>query len=196
MVRNGFLGFGILMAACATGGSESSAPPGANTQIVASPDGTVEVLVSGEAQFALASTGPVARNFNERVVGVGTVSFERSLEVTDPLSVRSVTNKGTSATVEYANADGSRTATLTGLAVSDELSEFRLELSGPPADSIAVGVRCDADGTFHGFGEQYNATNQRGEAFELLVNEQGNGRDGSLGVSVGNEHTTYFPMPY
>jgi len=196
MVRNGFLGFGILVAACTTGSSESAGPPGANTQIVASPDGTVEVLVDGEAQFALASTGPVARNFNERVVGVGTVSFERSLEVTDPLSVRSVTNKGTSATVEYANADGSRTATLTGLAVSDEVSEFRLELSGPPADSIAVGVRCDPDGTFHGFGEQYNATNQRGEAFELLVNEQGNGRDGSLGVSVGNEHTTYFPMPY
>lgn len=59
-----------------------------------------------------------------------------------------------------------------------------------------MGVRCDDLGTFHGFGEQYNATNQRGEAFQLLVNEQGNGRDVGIGVSVGNEHTTYFPMPY
>ncbi len=61
----------------------------------------------------------------------------------------------------------------------NEGSSARVELVGPPADSIAVGVQCDADGTFHGFGEQYDATNQRGEAFQLLVNEQGNGRDGS-----------------
>jgi alpha-glucosidase len=116
--------------------------------------------------------------------------------VTDPLFVQSVVSEGQSASVEYANADGSRTATLTAFAIDDEASEFRLELAGPAADSIAVGIRCDEAGTFHGFGEQYNTTNQRGEVFELLVNEQGNGRDGSTGVVVGDEHTTYFPMPY
>ncbi len=130
------------------------------------------------------------------MVGVGAIVFERITESTDPLSVRSVVNEGSSARVEYANASGSRTATLTANALDDQSSEFRVELVGPPADSIAVGVQCDADGTFHGFGEQYNATNQRGEAFQLLVNEQGNGRDGSPAPSVGNEHTTYFPMPY
>jgi len=44
---------------------------------------------------------------------------------------------------------------------------------------IVVRVRCDSGGSFHGFGEQYNATDQRGEVFGLFVNEQGNGRSGS-----------------
>jgi alpha-glucosidase len=181
-----------------SGCSESSAgPTGAGAvQITADENGTVEVVVAGRALFATAPTGPIARTFTERPVGLGTISFRRSQEVTDPLSVRSVQNRGDSATVEYANADGSRTAILTASAIDAQSSEFRLELAGPPADSIAVGVRCDDTGTFHGFGEQYNATNQRGEAFELLVNEQGNGRTGTPGVSVGDEHTTYFPMPY
>ena len=182
----------MVVVSCSTSSSSS----GGNVRIVAADDGAVEVIVGAKTTFTLAATGPVARNFQERVVGVGAIVFERITESTDPLSVRSVVNEGSSARVEYANASGSRTATLTANAVDDQSSEFRVELVGPPADSIAVGVQCDADGTFHGFGEQYNATNQRGEAFQLLVNEQGNGRDGSAAPSVGNEHTTYFPMPY
>ena len=196
MVRSWLVGCGLLLAVGLASCSESSSSSGGNVQIVAAADGTVEVVVGGEALFALAATGPVARNFIERPVGIGAISFERTGEVTDPLSVLSVANDGTKASVQYANASGSRTATLTAAALDDEVSEFRLELAGPAADSTAVGIRCDQLGTFHGFGEQYNATNQRGEAFELLVNEQGNGRDGSPGVSVGDEHTTYFPMPY
>ena len=194
-MRFWLVGFGFFLvtgiASCSS--SESSA---GNVRIVAADDGAVEVIVDEKSIFALAATGPIARNFMERPVGVGAIVFERSGEASDPLSVRSVMNQGSSARVEYANASGSRTATLTAVAVDDQVSDFRVELVGPPADSIAVGVRCDDDGTFHGFGEQYNATNQRGEAFQLLVNEQGNGRDGSPGPSVGNEHTTYFPMPY
>ena len=190
------MGFGTLLAMGIAGCTESSSGSPGNVQIVASEDGTVEVIVRDEVLFALAAMGPVARNFIERPVGIGTITFERGPEVIDPLSVRSVVNEGPSAQVEYASANSSRTATLTAVALNDEVSEFRLELVGPAADSIAVGIRCDEGGTFHGFGEQYNGTNQRGEAFELLVNEQGAGRDGSVGVSVGDEHTTYFPMPY
>jgi len=196
MVRIWIIGFGLSLAMGVAGCSEGSSGAGRNVEIVAGEDGTVEVIAGGEVLFALAGTGPVARNFMERPVGIGTLFFERSEEVSDALSVTSVVNEGRSASVEYANADGSRTATLTAFALDDEASEFRLELAGPAADSIAVGIRCDEAGTFHGFGEQYNATNQRGEAFELLVNEQGNGRDGSPGVVVGDEHSTYFPMPY
>ncbi len=180
-------------------GCSESSPSGTSdgaVQITAAEDGAVEVVVEGRPTFATAPTGPIARTFTERAVGIGAIKFERSGEVSDPLSVRSVQNRGDSATVEYANADGSRTAVLTASAIDAESSEFRLELTGPQADSIAVGIRCDEAGTFHGFGEQYNATNQRGEAFQLLVNEQGNGRTGTPGVSVGDEHTTYFPMPY
>ena len=196
MVRIWLIGFGLSVAAGMAACSQSSSDSGVNVQIVAGEDGTVEVTAHGEVLFALAGTGPVARNFTETPVGIGTISFERSEEVADPLRVQSVANEGQSASVVYANADGSRKATLTAFAIDNDGSEFRLELAGPAADSIAVGIRCDESGTFHGFGEQYNATNQRGEAFTLLVNEQGDGRDGSPGISVGDEHTTYFPMPY
>jgi len=163
-------------------------------QIVAEGDGTVQVTAGERALFAMAPEGPIARNFEETFAGVPE-SFERTGEIVDQLLVDEVVNDDAGATVRYVNADGSRTATLTATAVSPEESDFRLELAGEPADSIAVGIRCDEGGTFHGFGEQYNATNQRGERFSLLVTEQGNGRDGSGGIA-GDEHTTYFPMPY
>ncbi|MFW6087866.1 MAG: TIM-barrel domain-containing protein, partial [Myxococcota bacterium] len=59
-----------------------------------------------------------------------------------------------------------------------------------------VPVRCDEEGSFHGFGEQYNATEQPGEAFTLMVTEQGIGREGNVRALEGDAHTTYFPMPY
>jgi alpha-glucosidase len=196
MVRIWLIGVGLLLVMGIAACSESSPASGGNVQIVASDDGAVEVIVDGEALFALAATGPVARNFFEQWSGLGVISFERFQEVADPLSVRAVANGGSSVRVEYANSDGSRTATLEAMVVSDEVSEFQLTLAGPAADSVAVGIRCDESGTFHGFGMQYNATNQRGEKFPLFVNEQGRGRDGSGGINVGDAHTTYFPMPY
>jgi alpha-glucosidase len=173
--------------------SSSSTPTASGVQIVGLEDGTVEVTAQGRQIFALAGTGPVARTFREETSGVGVIEFERSDEVAYPLSVESVTNENNRVTVEYVGED--RTATLTAVVLDEEVSEFRLAFEGE-ADSVAVGVRCDEVGTFHGFGEQYNATNQRGEVFELYVNEQGNGRAGGGEVNEGNEHTTYFPMPY
>jgi alpha-glucosidase len=196
MVRIWLVGVWLLLTMGVGGCSESAPASDGNVQIVASDDGAVEVIVGGEILFALAATGPVARNFTDIPGGIGAIGFERHNEVVDPLSVRSVQNAGRSASVEYANRDGSRTATLTAITLDDHLSEFQLELAGPAADSVAVGVRCDDGGTFHGFGMQYNATNQRGEKFSLFVNDQGVGRDGSGGINVGDSHTTYFPMPY
>lgn len=200
MFRILLVGFGLSLAMGVAACSESSSGSTGNVQIVASEDGTVEVIAQGQTLFALAATGPIARNFTEDVRGIGTLWYWREPgEDVYSLSVRSVSNEGARARVEYATANGSHAATLTAMALDDEASEFRLEVAGPPSDSIAVGIRCDEDGTFHGFGEQYNATNQRGEAFQLLVNEQGDGRDASTddpGLTIGNEHTTYFPMPY
>lgn len=80
---------------------------------------------------------------------------------------------------------GERTTTLTA---STEGFEY---------DSITLPIRCDESGSFHGFGAQYNATNQVGEKFSLLVSEQGIGRMGGAGRFLsGDKHTTYFPMPY
>jgi len=79
----------------------------------------------------------------------------------------------------------------------------RIELALRPRPVIApsafaLPVRCDPEATFHGFGEQYSATDQRGEAFSLFVSEQGIGRDPNLPPIPlnGGKHTTYFPMPY
>lgn len=184
----------LLAVAVGCGGSDGGETSSGDVQIEAGEDGTVEVIVGGRVLFALAPGGPIARNFSETFFG-NPETFTRTEEVVDPLSVTSVTNDVTGATVQYANADGSRSATLVATAVSEEASEFTLELAGATADSLAVGIRCDENGTFHGFGEQYNGTNQRGEKFQLLVTEGGIGRDGS-GAAAGNEHTTYFPMPY
>ena len=52
------------------GCTESSSGGPENVRIVASDDGTVEVIVQRPGpQFALAATGPVARNFTEQVRG-------------------------------------------------------------------------------------------------------------------------------
>ena len=171
MLKKVSWGFVVVAATMLLGCNRDSSGSG-DARIVANEDGTVEVVVGDQVRFALAATGPVARSFRQRPVGVGTVTFERSFETSDPLSVQAVSGGGTSARIEYANADGTRSAVLSATVVSEQLSEFRLEPEGRAADSIAVGVRCDENGTFHGFGEQYNATNQRGEVFELLVNEQ------------------------
>ena len=200
MVKHWLVGPALLLvfglSACSSN-SEGSSGAGGAVRIEASDDGTVEVIVDGNTLFALAGTGPIARTFTDRwsYQGAGLVLFrDRTDERADELSVQSVSNEGDSARVEYAS--GSRSAVLTAVTVSEEVSEFQLEVAGSEADSFAVGVRCDEGGTFHGFGMQYNATDQRGEAFELFVNEQGVGRDGSPGINVGNSHTTYFPMPY
>lgn len=67
-------------------------------------------------------------------------------------------------------------------------------VAGAAPTSLALPFACDADASFAGFGEQYNQTDQRGEAFGLWTQEQGIGRTG--GVPAGDEHTTYFPMPW
>lgn len=76
-----------------------------------------------------------------------------------------------------------------------------LTITGSPAeafDAIAFPLACDDESGFHGFGEQYGTTDQRGEAFRLWLTEQGIGRDPDLGLLPinGGTHTTYFPMPY
>ena len=175
----------LLVTVGVLGCSSSSDPNGTPSavQIVGLEDGTVEVTAGGRTIFAVAGTGPVARTFTEQAVGAGVIEFLRRDEETFPLAVESVTNDDGGVTVEYVGND--RSATLTAVVLDEEVSEFRLQFEGE-ANSIAVGVRCDEGGTFHGFGEQYNATNQRGEAFELYVNEQGLGRTGGGGINEGD----------
>ena len=102
MFRILLVGFGLSLAIGIAACSESSSGPTGNVEIVASEDGTVEVIAQGRTLFALAATGPVARNFTEDVRGIGTlVYFREPGEQVHSLSVRSVSNEGASARVEY-----------------------------------------------------------------------------------------------
>ena len=180
-----------------TSDSESRSSVAAQEARVSLDDNGDIVVRQGERiLFAMpANSVPLAREFVESSTGLGIITFERSDEVIDPLELQDSAQNMSGVQLQFHSADSDRKAVLEATVVSAQETTFKLSMTGKPADSIAVPVRCDIDGSFHGFGEQYNATDQRGEAFGLFVNEQGNGRDGSSPLS-GDEHTTYFPMPW
>jgi len=166
-------------------------------QVLLESDGDIAVQVAGRTLFAMPGhTSPLARNFTETPSGIGVINFTRADETVDSLNLLKSQQMGSGVKLDFANTAGSRQAVLEAKPRDAQHTVFRFTMTGASADSIAVPVRCDDPGSFHGFGEQYNATDQRGEAFGLFVNEQGNGRSGSGGIAVGDEHTTYFPMPY
>ena len=181
----------LLVISCGDDANEPSGP-----RVTITDSGDVVVDVDGRTLFAMpAGQGPVARTFSEAAIGIGIISFTRSDEITDALSLVSSSDVDGRVELTFENVDQSRRAVVDAMSIDDDQTLFRMITTGTPADSYAVPIRCDEAGTFHGFGEQYNATDQKGEAFSLYVNEQGNGRDGSGGVA-GDEHTVYFPMPY
>jgi len=110
--------------------------------------------------------------------------------------------EGGAAVIEYALDDGATERGRATLTVApgdaDDTTVLTVAVTGvDEPSSLALPARCDAEGSFHGFGEQYNATEQTGEAFDLIVTEQGIGREGGAVRDVsGDAHTTYFPMPY
>ncbi|MBM4291863.1 MAG: hypothetical protein FJ138_10795, partial [Deltaproteobacteria bacterium] len=69
-------------------------------------------------------------------------------------------------------------------------------LGGAAPRSLSLSFRCLPSTTFHGFGERYEGLDLRGAAFDLIVGEQGIGRDGPPRAVKGDAHTTYFPMPW
>jgi sulfoquinovosidase len=190
----------LLAVAACDGNSNNNSPADQQPEsprVVIDSNGDVEVRVGDRTLFAMpGEQAPLAREFDESASGIGVIAFTRSNEVVDPLAVTSSQEIDSGVELQFENSDGSRRATLEAMPLNDKETRFRFTLNGTPADSMAVPVRCDSDGSFHGFGEQYNATDQRGEAFGLFVNEQGNGRDGSGDIAAGDAHTTYFPMPY
>lgn len=191
----------LLSALCACSDGSDSNPAVAidprDPQLRITSNGDIEVQVDGRTLFAMpGDQAPLARNFVETVSGIGVLAFTRTAESVDTFALVQRTQVGAGVRLRFENADNSRQLQLDAAPVDADQSRFVLAFSGPTADSIAIPVRCDVDGSFHGFGMQYNATDQRGEKFPLFVNEQGNGRTGSGGIAVGDAHTTYFPMPY
>lgn len=156
-------------------------------------DGSVR-LREGERALLGLSGAITVRTFRETSSGsLGIWDFRRREEMLFALEPGAPTVADGSITIPYAGEGMS--GRLQVDAESAERTRFRFTLEGE-ASSIAIPVACDADGSFHGFGVQYDATDQRGEAFDLMVTEQGIGRQGRVRALEGDAHTTYFPMPY
>lgn len=185
---------------------------GADEQVFVLADGT-EVLVdagggitlrSGDRRFfgTASGVGPVARRFTTTWEGsLGIWEFGREgEEVFAADAFQQATQDGDQVHVDFASADGQVSARLTlATHVPNAATRVTLTMMGVDApSSIAVPLRCDDEASFHGFGEQYGATDQRGEALSLWVSEQGIGRDPAAPKLPlnGDEHTTYFPMPW
>ena len=158
-------------------------------------DGALEIMVDGRATLALASGAlPTARRFSETYTpGIfGVWDIERSNEEKFMLhrTDESIRRVDDALVLGYSSADGTLQGELRVSAEDARRTRLTFAVTGGVVDSLALPVRCDADGSFYGFGEQYNSTDQRGEAFSLLVKER------IMGLLAGDTHATYFPMPY
>lgn len=197
----------LSVSALACGGDpELSAPSGGThalpdgVQVKVTSGGAIEVSQAGRAIFATSDAPITLRTFDASESSLfGSWSFSRENEVAKTLGRLSGSSlSGDEVTVSLEGAEGAR-VTLRVRPLREGATSIRVEPAGVPGlGSVAIPLRCDADATFYGFGEQYDATDQRGHAFGLFVSEQGigrNGEDNAIGLS-GGPHSTYYPMPY
>lgn len=184
----------VCLAAAACGdGSGRRFELGGGAAVQVSSTGAVQIAAAGRIVMTIPPEGVSVRTFDESFTApLGIWEFERAGVDTASLRFESVTDFDDAIQVRYRSGD--RSATMTVRAGDGPLS-IQIAASGP-ATSIAVPLRCDPEASFFGFGGQYNGGDQRGEAFELFVSEQGIGRTGGPFAITGGAHTTYFPMPY
>ena len=192
------------LVACGNAGEALSLTLSDGAQLEVSDEGAIRIIVGDEVVFATQPGVPFeVRRFDESSSGPFAIwLFERENVRTIQLSrYQGATplSDGSGAIVRYESEDGELVGSFkvtTGEFLGT--TQLSLEVSGGSANAVAVPVACDEQASFYGFGEQYNASDQRGEAFGLLVGEQGIGRDPALspGGVNGGPHTSYFPMPY
>ena len=164
---------------------------GDGTTVFVSDDGDFELLDGKRPLWSMSSARPRARDFDLEISSsLGMWSFgESAASSTSFDSFRGASAAGDVVSLEYVGA----TITIRSAAPN----QTRITIVGDrESSSIALPLDCTAASTFYGFGGQYNATDQRGESFDLWVSEQGIGRESGPRVIAGDAHTTYFPMPY
>jgi alpha-glucosidase len=160
-------------------------------------DGSVRLSKDGRTLITIDGRGPVSADFELLSNDLfGMWQFERSGEQRRGFS-RYVGSDATAdgAVVRYEAPDGSEARIL----LNADADAVRLHLSVDGTfQALALPLSCDAEASFFGWGAQYNATDQRGERFDLFVQEQGLGRKGTPEVltAAGHAHTSYYPMPY
>ncbi len=80
-------------------------------------------------------------------------------------------------------------------------SILKAEVSSPKGNSVRLIFRCRDIDHFLGFGAQTYLTDQKGEAFNIWVSEEGirkimESDTNPLWFVVGSRHTSYYPLPY
>ena len=191
------------MVAAGCGGGGQAQPAAASytlddgTIVEVGGDGSVALFQEQHGLMSIAPGGPETATFDVSWQSLfGMWSFDRPDETRQRFG-RFVGSEATATGVQvrYQSADNAAAS------IDVELVDGELRLrvqSDAPYDSIAIPLRCDDASSFHGWGEQYNASDQRGAQFDLFVQEQGLGREGTPDslTPAGHEHTTYYPMPY
>ena len=151
----------------------------------------------GKALMTFSAAGPESATFDLSWSTLfGMWKFNRADEVRTPYSSYAGTQAiENGARVRYNSASGQE-ALLDIVDLPDGL-RIKLDVLGD-YQALSLPIACDAEASFHGWGAQYNATDQRGERFDLFTQEQGLGRAGTPGTlsPAGHAHTTYYPMPY
>ena len=197
------LGFVTVMALCVTACGGDDAPTGATydlsdgTTIDVGADGSVALSNDGHALMTFAAAGPESATFDLSWTTLfGMWRFLRDGEKRtrfDGYAGSEAIEDG--ARVRYESSDGGEA--LLDIVASSAGLHITLDTAAD-YQALSLPIECDAEASFHGWGAQYNATDQRGETFELFTQEQGLGRTGTPGTlsPAGHEHTSYYPMPY
>lgn len=209
----------LALASCGDPRSVGPEAPGATlsngVRVEVSPGGAISLRLGDRPLLAMPDgVAPLLRSFEESHQGITAIwTFTRGAVADLPITgLRGVRRDGDAIVVEIGDPSAGRTATLRVHPDARQPEATVLELDfapaldpAPPLSATAATplrspvfpVRIDPGATFMGFGEQYNAVDQRGEAFTLLVSEQGIGREpGRPRAVAGDAHTTYFAMPW
>ncbi len=171
-----------------------------STGIVVEVEDSVRLLDGQRPLVTLAQNPVRALSYQETANGpLGIWAFSRRDESRRVYDIerraQAEPNGGDAAEVRWRGPDGAVALMTVAPGPTEDSTRVSVALDGDEFQSIEVAFSCDNGASFAGFGEQYNAIEQRGGAFDLFVSEQGIGREGGRLIQ-GDEHTTYFPMPW
>lgn len=170
------------------------------TTVVVAADGSVSIADATHTLFESRAGGVAAvandATFRTILGGYDFVDTELSRATLDEVTGITTDDEGVHIALRSSEQRTVRGVLDVSVVVAGETTRARLTVGGlPDFTTTELSLACASDATFLGFGAQYNATDQRGEAFDLFVEEQGIGRTGGLPIT-GNTHSTYFPVPY
>ncbi len=170
------------------------------TAVVVAEDGSITVRAGAHTLLATRTAGVAAvandSSYRSLLGGYDFVDSEVARATLDEVAGITSDDAGVHIALRASEVPSVRGTLDVSVVAAGERTRARLVLTGlPDFTTTELRLGCEEDATFLGFGAQYNATDQRGESFDLFVEEQGIGRTGGLPL-VGNAHSTYFPVPY